>query len=99
MLRLLQITHASEGRRVALVDNATLKLVARFRTACELVQAAFERQTPLSTFLTGLQTEATVPYDDSYYGRSEWKILPPFDHPSEPARCLITGTGLTHIAS
>ena len=32
-------------------------------------------------------------------GRSPWRLLPPFDHPEEPARCLVTGTGLTHKAS
>ena len=38
-------------------------------------------------------------YDAVYHGRSEWKLLPAYDHPGEPSRCLVAGTGLTHRAS
>src|SRR2546430_1928952 len=41
----------------------------------------------------------TLEYDPVYELRSPWQLLPPFDHPQEPARCLVTGTGLTHKAS
>lgn len=40
-----------------------------------------------------------LPYDAIYALTSEWRILPAFDHPVEPARCLVAGTGLTHKAS
>src|SRR5256885_520054 len=35
----------------------------------------------------------------AYERRGKWTILPAFDHPREPARCLVAGTGLTHNAS
>lgn len=38
-------------------------------------------------------------YDAIYESRSEWRLLPPLDHPEEPARCLVSGTGLTHRKS
>ncbi len=38
-------------------------------------------------------------YDVIYRGLSEWRILPAADHPEEPARCLVSGTGLTHMKS
>ena len=38
-------------------------------------------------------------YDPIYLGRSDWRILPSIDHPTEPARCLVSGTGLTHLGS
>jgi hypothetical protein len=38
-------------------------------------------------------------YDDVHAGRSDWRLLPAFDHPHDPAHCLVTGTGLTHKAS
>jgi hypothetical protein len=41
----------------------------------------------------------TLDYDEVYAGRSEWRILPAIDHPTEPARCMVSGTGLTHIRS
>jgi hypothetical protein len=40
-----------------------------------------------------------VNYDAVHRGGSDWRLLPAFDHPDEPARCLVTGTGLTHKAS
>jgi hypothetical protein len=36
-------------------------------------------------------------YQAVYEGRSEWSLPPPIDHPEEPARCLVTGAGLTHL--
>src|SRR5947208_7896971 len=33
-------------------------------------------------------------YAAIYRGASEWRILPAIDHPSEPARCVVSGTGL-----
>jgi hypothetical protein len=38
-------------------------------------------------------------YEAIYRGKSEWCLLPPLDHPDEPARCLVSGTGLTHLGS
>jgi hypothetical protein len=38
-------------------------------------------------------------YDAIYRGRSEWRILSAIDHPEESARCLVSGTGLTHLGS
>lgn len=38
-------------------------------------------------------------YEAIYRGDSDWRLLPAFDHPDEPARCLVTGTGLTHKTS
>jgi hypothetical protein len=43
-------------------------------------------------------SDDTLDYDPIYRLESTWCLLPPFSHP-EPARCLVTGTGLTHKAS
>jgi hypothetical protein len=43
-------------------------------------------------------TADTLPYEPVYRGDSDWLLLPPMDHP-EPARCLVSGTGLTHTKS
>jgi hypothetical protein len=40
-----------------------------------------------------------IEYSRVYSGTSDWKLLPAIDHPDEPARCLIAGTGLTHLKS
>ena len=44
-------------------------------------------------------TGDALEYDPIYRGQSEWRILPAIDHPAEPARCLVSGTGLTHLGS
>src|SRR5207245_11500794 len=55
---------------------------------------------PLSLYLPPFPTRRSSDlYDDVYAGRAAWQLLPPFDHPDEPARYLVTGTGLTHKAS
>ncbi len=41
----------------------------------------------------------SLDYDEVYSLKSDWSFLPSFDHPDEPARCLVSGTGLTHLAS
>ena len=38
-------------------------------------------------------------YEAVYRGESPWRLLPPIDHPAEPTRCLVSGTGLTHLGS
>jgi hypothetical protein len=40
-----------------------------------------------------------VAYEAVYAGASEWRILPVVDHPDDPARLLVSGTGLTHRRS
>jgi hypothetical protein len=39
-----------------------------------------------------------LPYEYVYTGKSAWRIKPPIDHP-DPAHCLVSGTGLTHLGS
>ena len=43
-------------------------------------------------------TSERLDYDPIYSGASAWRLLVPVDHP-EPARCLVSGTGLTHYGS
>jgi hypothetical protein len=53
---------------------------------------------PLRLLVEKSISNETVDYDQVYSGASPWRLLPPIDHP-EPARCLISGTGLTHRGS
>jgi hypothetical protein len=38
-------------------------------------------------------------YDSINDDSSEWGLLSPIDNPAEPSRCLVSGTGLTHLGS
>ena len=63
-----------------------------------LAQAALRDNTPLREVVDRQISGEAVEYGPVYRGESEWRLLSPFTHP-EPARCLVTGTGLTHKAS
>ena len=67
----------------------------------ELAQQALDSPTvPLATVDSGEWHSANrLDYEPIYSGKSEWRLLPPIDHPGEPARCLVSGTGLTHLGS
>ena len=45
-------------------------------------------------------TRERLDYDaDLSAGNRSGSILPAIDHPEEPARCMVSGTGLTHLGS
>jgi hypothetical protein len=98
MIRLVQL-RGPHARRVALVEEPRLLLLEDCSSVYELVQAWMAQQGSVSTVIENLLGREQIDYDAVYAGASEWKILPSVDHPEEPARCLISGTGLTHMAS
>jgi hypothetical protein len=98
-MRLVQIAHPRHGRRVAIVDNDRLNLLASHHTTYDLANAAIARGRHLDETAYADRTAESLFYDDVYEGRSAWKLRVPFDHPEDPAHCLVSGTGLTHKAS
>ena len=99
MLRLVQLSHPEHGRRVGLVDEPWLRLIDTVTSVYELAKIAIDSSRPLSDIVKNRTSDDRLDYDPIYTGRSEWSLMPPFDHPWEPTRCLVTGTGLTHRAS
>src|SRR5579864_7772707 len=97
MTRLVQLQNGTT-RRVALVDEPHLHLLAGVDSIHQLAVLA-ERNASFSSNLSERAIEGTLDYDPIYSGRSDWKLLPPMDHPGEPSRCLVSGTGLTHLGS
>src|SRR5215831_6636210 len=98
MTRLVQIKKSS-FRRVALVEEPNLRLLDSCSSIYELAQIAIASGMNLSELVERRTGHQILEYDSVYGGRSEWRLLPPIDHPEEPARCLISGTGLTHLGS
>jgi hypothetical protein len=97
--RLVQIEHPEEGRRVALVDGAQLHLLETHRSVYSFALSAIQTGFSLERVIADDVSDLTIPYDEIYALRSEWRFLPAFDHPGEPSRCLVSGTGLTHLSS
>ncbi len=98
MTRLIQIKKA-DVRRVALVVEPNVRFLRDCSSIYELAQIAMESGKKLGELAHARLQNELVEYDPIYGGRSEWRLLPPIDHPGEPARCLLSGTGLTHIGS
>lgn len=99
-MRLIQLTHPEEGRRIAAVQEPHLQLIDdAYRTCYHLIKEIVEEEKSADTFIVSLITENTLNYDKIYQGTSDWTILPAFDHPENPLNCILSGTGLTHKTS
>ena len=81
------------------MEEPKLRLLDKFQSVHALAQAAIASQAALTDLVRKHATENLLGYDAIYNGESEWRLLPPIDHPEEPSRCLISGTGLTHLGS
>jgi hypothetical protein len=98
MTSLIQLRQSSGVRHVALVDDQTLHLLEGVDSVYALCQLALASGDSLISTVRATPVRESMPYDRAYQG-SGWKILPAFDHPTEPGKCLVSGTGLTHRAS
>jgi len=96
MTRLVQIQNGTD-RRLAVVEEPNLRILSTGISLYALAQAALMDNLPLTGMVHSWGTDELLRYDSVYEGLSDWKLLPPIDHPSEPSRCLVSGTGLTHL--
>ena len=98
MTRLIQIAKGHD-RAVALVEEPGLRLLHQTPSIYSLAHEAIANGLKLTALLRQKLSNLVLEYDPIYKGQSEWRILPPIDHPAEPSRCLVSGTGLTHLGS
>ena len=98
MTRLVQIRN-SATRAVALVDEPHLRLIVGATSVYQLAAIAEAPKISLLKIISERVGEKKLDYDEIYSGKSDWRLLPPIDYPDEPARCLVSGTGLTHLGS
>ena len=98
MIRLIQLQKATT-RAVAVVEEPRVRLLAGATSIVALAREAIARGGKLTSLIFEKANGEWLDYDPIYAGRSEWRILPPIDHPDEPGRCLVSGTGLTHLGS
>ena len=98
MGRIVQLTNGSK-RVVAIVDEPVLRLLDGVASTHALATIAMESGQSLSTLVEERATGPALDYDEIYECRGSWRLLPPIDHPDEPARCVVSGTGLTHLGS
>jgi hypothetical protein len=82
-----------------LVDEPHLLCLAGATSVYDLAMACIRDGGSLSDRVHELATGEQLVYDDVYFGKSAWKLLPPIDVPGAPERVLVAGTGLTHLGS
>jgi hypothetical protein len=94
-VKLLQFLDGTSTRTARVeADGAVLPLTRHVSTYQLARQAASERKS-LEQLVNAEAVDAPVAYADLL--RDE-RILPPLTHP-DPAHCLVSGTGLTHLGS
>ena len=98
MIRLVQLAGPA-GRRLALVEEPRLVLLDGCSSVYELARLCIAQGRCVDDVVGGLARRDSLLYEPIYSGESEWRLLPSADRPDEPARGLVTGTGLTHMAS
>ena len=105
----LVVQKAQMARVVQLTDGTTRRVAARRRADAPLRRwrlvnlraghAGHRAGDALSGLVQSRANGHALDYDEVYAGRGTWRLLPPIDHPAEPTRCLVSGTGLTHFGS
>ncbi len=96
-MNLIQFLDEKNSRRVAVVndDRQTVTPVAAAISVYELALSAHRANVKLADFIASQAIDEKIDYENLLTTK---RVLPPLDHP-DPAHCLVTGTGLTHLGS
>lgn len=97
-MRLVQLLAPDGRRRVAVAPEEggdALRLLGGAESAYELARGAIARGESLEQAVSAVLGAETESYDRAL---ADLRVLPPLDHP-EPSRCIVSGTGLSHLGS
>ena len=96
-MRLVQFISDAGERRVGVAsdDGRSVQALSGVRTTYELAQQAARERRPLVDLVAAATDSETLELSDLL---TRGRVLAPLDHP-DPAHCLVTGTGLTHLGS
>jgi hypothetical protein len=96
-MRLVQFRSADDARRVGRIagDGRMVEALRGVGSVYELARSALRDGRRLADLAAAASSDEPVELAALLADR---RLLPPLDHP-DPAHCLITGTGLTHIGS
>ncbi len=98
-MRVVQLSRVLGDRRVAVVEDRRLRVLSGPQTVVALATAALDAGMSLRECAARHLSLERIDYDSVYAGTGEWRILPVVDHAQDPARLLVSGTGLTHQRS
>ncbi len=97
MIRLVQFLSHNGQRQIGVPsdDGARLQTLTGFERVYDLASEAIRSRVKLEQVIEGRLSGDFVDYQQIVDQR---RLLPPLDH-QDPARCLVTLTGLTHLGS
>ena len=94
-MRLLQFLDAGHERVARVEANGAVYPLSRYQTTWQLARQAIVERRTLEQYVGAEPVDAPIAYIDLL--RDE-RLLPPLTH-ADPAHCLVSGTGLTHLGS
>jgi hypothetical protein len=96
-MRLVQYVQKNGERRVAAVseNGSSLQVLTDVERVYDLALLAANTGSTLEEQVIPRRSDQIIDYEPVV---TEKRLLPPLDHP-DPAHCLVTGTGLTHLGS
>jgi hypothetical protein len=94
-MNLIQFIDAKNKRAVGLVGGGKIIKLKSVTSMVALAQLALKNAKSLKTTADGLASSVTEDYAAAL---KEKRVLAPLTH-DDPAHCIITGTGLTHLGS
>ena len=94
-MRLIQFFSSNGQRQVGVIEEQQLRVLRNTASTRELALAAIRNQRSLQQ---EAQRRGSDPGPDYAQLLQQRRVLPPLDH-EDPAHCLISGTGLTHLGS
>jgi hypothetical protein len=97
-MHLVQIARGDQ-RAVAVVEGKSLHLLRDCTRIYDLALSAIHRGKSLTDTVRGVACSDRLDYESVYEGKTAWRLLVPIDHPDDPARVTVSGTGLTHKVS
>ncbi|BAO60927.1 sugar transporter [Pseudomonas protegens Cab57] len=94
-MRLIQFASSTGQRQVGVIEEQQVRVLRNTSSTRELALAAIRNQRSLQQ---EAQLRGNDPGPDYAQLLQQGRVLPPLDH-EDPAHCLISGTGLTHLGS
>jgi hypothetical protein len=94
-VRLLQFLDSGRERVARIGNDGGVAPLARFETLYQLARKALAERKTLEQLVAAEPLDAPVAFAELL---RDGRLLPPLTHP-DPAHCLVSGTGLTHLGS
>jgi hypothetical protein len=94
-MHIVQFHDEADKRRVGIVAEDRIVVLGKVARTLDLARLAIKGGDKLATAAKTLAGSKSTDYAAAL---KEKRVLAPVDHP-DPAHCLVTGTGLTHLGS